>query len=198
MHLSLISFISALIIIPTSRSSIPDNNLFDDGSVSSMDVLPNEETYGSFIADDFISDDDKSFPSEENPDGSLIQIPDDLQTTDEDLAADSCSSMVAPLGRIRARSDFCTEQNSIKDDNVDPAVETAEDVQKYWCSQYNVEGFAYVPVCNVNPSRVRKSADVLRKLGQNWNVGPEPDVDVSEAVTLFYSKLSKSLRFWSL
>lgn len=97
--------------------------------------------YGSDMVDDLFMND---LPSDVNESFPPPQNPDDLHLADSNLlAADDDDDCPLSSSRVRVRSDFCAKEGHMFD------VRTNEDVQKYWCSQIIVEGFASIPVCNL-------------------------------------------------
>ena len=71
------------------------------------------------------------------------------------LASDSsdCSGFL-PLGRIGARTDFCSDAQDPRSSEAQPSSEgrilSADDLENYWCSGSPRKlGFANIPVCEV-------------------------------------------------
>lgn len=122
--------------------------------------------------------------------------------SDNFLAANdepNCSSFSSLSRRIRARLDSCstTPQKYL-------VVKTAEDVQKYWCSETVALGFANIPVCSL-------LSDALGVIPSEQS--PWPEIDISSIpegfLTLTYCRIckfvhiygicasKKSLKFWT-
>lgn len=127
-------------------SNTQSSNLFlsDELLASDLDSNVNDDLFsyvsGSGIVDDvFISD---LLPDMNEP-LSTQNIPNDFFVTDPNLLADDVRDCTSSLSRVRTRSDFCAKERHYFD------VRTAEDVQKYWCSELIINGFAFIPVCNL-------------------------------------------------
>ena len=127
-------------------SNTQSSNLFfsDELLASDLESNVNDDLFtydsGSGIVDDaFISD---LLPDMNEP-LSMQQIPDDLYVTDQNLRPDDVRDCTSSSSRVRARSNFCAKERHYFD------VRTAEDVQKYWCSQIIIDGSALIPVCNI-------------------------------------------------
>lgn len=107
---------------------------------------------GSDIVDDtFISD----VSSDLHEPVFAQQAMDDSKVTDPNLPADDVHDCMSPSSRVRTRSDFCATERDYFE------VRTNADVQKYWCSQIDIENFASIPVCNRSPVGTKLAA-ILR------------------------------------
>lgn len=127
-------------------SSTQSSNLFlsDELIADDLELNMNNDMFaddsGPDILDDVLISD---LSSDANEPLSTQQILDDIYPTDSNLLTDDVHVCALSPSRVRARSDFCAKQNHYFD------VRKAEDVQKYWCSQIIIDGFAPIPVCNM-------------------------------------------------
>lgn len=128
------------------------NDPFADNLQLDMDDDLFIKDSGSDIVDDLFVSDLSSDPHE-----SLFaqQTMEDFDSTDPNLLADDVHDCTSLTSRFRTRSDFCaTERHYF-------GVGTKAEVQKYWCSQVDIENFASIPVCNHGPIGIKLAA-ILR------------------------------------
>lgn len=161
--------------------SLDDDTSFDKIEPNlSDDLFTNEAEFNmndnSLVSDQLLNN-EAYFPIKPFSDNSVM-------ASDES----NCSSFSSLSRRIRARLNSCSANPEKY-----LVVRTAEDVQKYWCSESDVLGFARIPVCSLVPE-----AQGVRPSEQS----PWPEIDISSIpegfLTLTQCKISKLMHIYGM
>lgn len=150
-------------------ASNPGHDLLGDDVASNVDnglLVGGVDNLGFNIDESYLAE----------PFQNDFQISDTNFLTDK---SDDCLSTPSPVSRVRARSGVCANNGRYID------VQTAEDVQKYWCSESSLVGFANIPVCNLYEGGLTPSTEDL------LTYRPGPTLPFMPFTSLLICQLSK-------